>query len=907
MRNGHVPATGLVSAANRFVTTTNALRSMTARMRADADRAVAGRADRLAHQRDAALADLHSQAEQLHTRGREEARGAAEALGGARATDPVCRDVATDPLAVASYIRVGVAGSAVPVLVPLIGEANLQVVGDAQRADVSGLLKTILVRALTGCGPGQLALTVVDPLLRGVHGAFAGLRVVDDSLLVPTITDERGVDELVTRLVDQHQRVAGLVRGAADSLTDLRRHSRQPVERYELVVFLDFPTAVGERSAAALANIMRDGPAYGISVLLQCPGQTGPWPTGDVAGTRTELISMAPRLSWARIPDLSFHLDPPPTDNAVNRLVGSAVEAARTASAPSLPLTDLLPAPAQSGTGRSAGGISVPVGKAGPATVELGLGDPVAQRHNVLVTGAVGQGKSNLLQVIVHGLAARYAPSEVELYLVDMREGVTFFPLAGSPDRVGWLPHARVVSVHTDREYAVSVLDFVVAEFETRAQALRRYDGTYATFRERDTSSMPRIVLVVDEFQMLFERQDDLADRAAATLEKLVRMGRGFGVHVILASQAVSHLPALGPRSDVVFAQFPTRVALRNSRAESQVALDRDNDEASRLRYRGEAIVNHAFGRREDNLRFVVAAADENTLAGIRTTAWHRWRDSTSAPSVFDGRRQPGLDEVVPELRRLRRAAVNGSAGRQALVGRGVSVGQDAVGGYLAQESGRHLALLGAGTAMALGALQSAAISLAVQHPAGDARFTILDLTEPADGHLDPLVDLLTRLGFPPRVHGGRTVAQVLEPLAEQARAGRVGEPQYILGFGLDRAVDLDPGLNAQDPDALRDILAGGPNCGIHLIGWWASPAVFERQRGFGDVGMPSTLLAFRMDLRTAKDLMGAGCEWTGTDNRALLYAPRESGTTRLVVPFAPLDRPAVNTILRTDWDRDER
>jgi S-DNA-T family DNA segregation ATPase FtsK/SpoIIIE len=905
MANGRDPTTtDLASAADRFVTITNVLRSMMASMKAEIERGAASRAGQLARQRAAAAEDLRGQAERMRTRGQEDAREAAMALAGARAANSVYRDVTTEPLAVASHVRIGVAGKDVPVLIPLIGEANLQVAGDAQRRDVAGLLTTVLVRALTGCGPGQLAVTIVDPQLRGIHAPFAGLRSVDDSLLVPTITEEQGVDDLVGRLIDQHQRVAGVVRGTAGSLTALRRSSRQPVERYELVVFLDYPAAVSERTAAALANLMREAPKYGISILLQyCETPARP-PWDGVTSSPAELISMAPRLSWSRLPDLAFRLDPAPADDEVSRVIGTIVESARTAAAPTLPLAELLPTAATCGTGRSAGGISVPVGKAGPAVVEIGLGDAIAQRHNVLVTGAVGQGKSNLLQIIVYGLAARYAPSEVELYLIDMREGVTFFPLVGSPDGVGWLPHARVVGVNTDREYAVSVLDFVVSQFETRAQALRQYDGTYTTFRERDNNPLPRIVLVIDEFQMLFERQDELADRAAATLEKLVRMGRGFGIHVILASQAVSHLPALGPRADVVFAQFPTRVALRNSRAESQVTLDRDNDEASRLRFRGEAIINHGFGRHEDNLRFVVAAADETALTRIRTTAWYRWRDTTSAPSAFDGRQQPGLDEVAPELQRLRHAATSPSAGRQALLGRGVSVDQEAVGAYLAQESGRHLAILGSGTSMAVGALQSAAISLALQHPDGNARFIILDQLQPEEAGLALLVDLLTRLGFPPEVHSGRKSAPVLTTLAEQVRLGQIDDPRYVIGFALDRAVDLDPGLGgADDPDALRDVLAGGPNCGIHLLGWWASPAVFERQRGFGDVGLPATLLALRMDLRTAKDLMGAGSDWTGTDNRGLLYAPRESGTARLAVPFAPLDQSRVNAILRADWD----
>ena len=48
-----------------------------------------------------------------------------------------------------------------------------------------------------------------------------------------------------------------------------------------------------------------------------------------------------------------------------------------------------------------------------------------ALRPPALVTGAVGQGKSNLIAVLVHSWCQRYSPSELELYLLDFKEGVT--------------------------------------------------------------------------------------------------------------------------------------------------------------------------------------------------------------------------------------------------------------------------------------------------------------------------------------------------------------------------------------------------------------------------------------------------------------------------------------------------
>ncbi len=49
----------------------------------------------------------------------------------------------------------------------------------------------------------------------------------------------------------------------------------------------------------------------------------------------------------------------------------------------------------------------------------------------------------------------------------------------------------------------------------------------------------PRILLVVDEFQAFFTEDDKLAQEASLLLDRLVRQGRAFGMHVLLGSQTL--------------------------------------------------------------------------------------------------------------------------------------------------------------------------------------------------------------------------------------------------------------------------------------------------------------------------------------------------------------------------------
>ena len=50
---------------------------------------------------------------------------------------------------------------------------------------------------------------------------------------------------------------------------------------------------------------------------------------------------------------------------------------------------------------------------------------------------------------------------------------------------------------------------------------------------------MPRVLLIVDEFQEFFVEDDKIAQEVTLLLDRLVRQGRAFGMHVILGSQTL--------------------------------------------------------------------------------------------------------------------------------------------------------------------------------------------------------------------------------------------------------------------------------------------------------------------------------------------------------------------------------
>src|SRR5204862_148880 len=100
--------------------------------------------------------------------------------------------------------------------------------------------------------------------------------------------------------------------------------------------------------------------------------------------------------------------------------------------------------------------------------------------------------------------------------------------------------------------------------------------------RCRSGGAMSRILLIVDEFQKFFEATDRIASRARAALDDLARVGRSFGIHVILASQSISS-SAGGELESGTLNQFGLRIALTMNESDSRRILSKDNDAAKYL------------------------------------------------------------------------------------------------------------------------------------------------------------------------------------------------------------------------------------------------------------------------------------------------------------------------------------
>ncbi|MDM8076746.1 FtsK/SpoIIIE domain-containing protein [Actinomyces viscosus] len=734
----------------------------------------------------------------------------------------------------------------------------------------------LMAKALEETAPGQLEMLVFDDALKGMAAPFQEVNSGGEKIL-RHINDTQELTETIHHLHEHIQAVLNVIQGRTESLLDFRQLSPK-VEGFKLVVLSTDYELLSDEIKDKLTVLLKAGPAAGVTFLIH----------SMTLGVNELVLGLSQQcqVDGSTVLDersgVRGRFDPLSADEliTVSRRVASAVASAQVEP---VAFSEVQPLDTPWSLS-SRDGISFAVGTYGMSTIEVTLGDELNQRHNALITGAVGQGKSNLISVVVHSLCQRYSPSEVEFYMLDFKEGVTLQAFAPDPHTGSFLPHARVLGLDADREYGVNVLRHLFAIYRQRMATFKAAGvQNIRQYRLADPEAvMPRIVVVIDEFQMLFGEDDDTAESAVDLLVKGARLFRACGIHFILASQTISSGYLLGGTAgEGLFGQVPVRIALKNSLAESHATLGFKNDAASHLRSR-EAIVNLDYGELSSNRKTTIAYADDAILAKLRTAWWQQARDTVTPPEVFEGERRLSLHDdarVLPSLH----------AG-QAMLGRRISVGTAPLTVDFTTDVGRNLALLGTGPGHAV--LLNTALSLLHSTPA--AELILLDLIgdwhSPArDSVRAAFEQQLTKTGGTYRVVGKHQADALIDELAEQV-ADRADDadapPIYVIGFGLERW--------RSDSDDVQELAKSAPTVGIHLLGWWTKLDSFKEVMGFdGDVSF-DIRVAMHLDSASACDIFKEPLlAWTPQDNRALVWDSAVMSAPQGVIPYTVT--PAMN------------
>ncbi|GAC1467136.1 MAG: FtsK/SpoIIIE domain-containing protein [Isosphaeraceae bacterium] len=787
----------------------------------------------------------------------------------------------------------------VPALTPFprVGSVLIKA-ADAGRAEAVSLLQTLMLRYLTSLPPGKVRFTIIDPV--GLGENFAGfMHLSEYSELLVTSRIWTETPQIEQRLVDLSAHMENVIqkylRNEFETIEEYNAFAGEVAEPFRILVVANFPTNFSEGAARRLVSIASTGARCGVFTLISIDTKQQ-LPTGvHLKDLESHCVNFQWRegvLQWRdrELGQLPLRYDLPPAPDRFTRLMHTVGELARNANRVEVPFEFIAPGPEQYWTADSRAGIDIPLGRAGATKLQhLRLGKGTSQ--HVLIAGKTGSGKSTLLHALITNAALRYSPDELELYLIDFKKGVEFKVYATME-----LPHARVIAVESEREFGLSVLQRLDEELKARGDRFRDLGvQDLNSYRDADggKNPLPRVLFIVDEFQEFFVEDDKIAQEVALLLDRLVRQGRAFGIHVHLGSQSLGGAYSLA-RSTI--GQMAVRIALQCSESDAHLILSEENSAARLLTRPGEAIYNDQNGMVEGNNFFqVVWLTDERReeyLRAIRDLARTQGRPP-SAQIVFEGN-LPAIPSKNHLLANLLETSTWPAppAADLAWLGEAIAIKDPTVAVFRPQ-SGSNLLIIGQNEAMALGILQMALLALSAQQSPAGVQFFVFD-GSPVDSTLNGrLGQIRDRVPHLVREVVPRELAEVLELLAaevERRQKGEAGEAPhlYLIIHDLQRFRDLrksddDFGFGrygepkTEPPSKLfAQILREGPPLGIHTLLWCDSLNNLNRTFDRQSLREFELRVLFQMSANDSSSLIDLPAASRLGPNRALFFSEEE-------------------------------
>ena len=794
---------------------------------------------------------------------------------------------------------------------------------DEGRAAAVRALQAMMLRFLTGLPPGKVRFTIIDPVGLGENfAAFMHLADHDEKLVTSQIwTESTHIEQRLTDLTDHIASVIQkYLRNQYKTIEDYNRAAGEVAEPYRVLVVANFPAGFSPEAAKRLISIASSGPSCGVCTLVSADTRAAM--PRDFNINDLEAVSFT--LAWKdhafppKDPALTafpLALDRPPDAAVIAELVQKVGKASREAARVEVPFDYIAPKPDAIWTGDASRGFEVPVGRAGATRRQsISLGRGTAQ--HAVVAGKTGSGKSTLLHALITNLALTYSPDEAELYLIDFKKGVEFQGYASHR-----LPHARVVAIESEREFGLSALQRLDGILKERGDKFRDAGvNDLASYRAaRPDEKTPRILLIVDEFQEFFVEDDKLAQEASLLLDRLVRQGRAFGLHVLLGSQTLGGAYSLA-RSTID--QMAVRIALQCSDADAQLILSKDNTAARLLSRPGEAIYNDQNGLVEGNDPFQVVWLSEDEREQVLEEIQRRAGDRWPPPLVFAGNTHADLANNHLLARQLVSASIPRTP--VAWLGDPVAI-KDPTAAVFRPLGGANLLVIGQNEEAARGLFTAACLSLAAQLPppapadvaSGDVNqstpipapapargptFTILDGTpDDADD-----ADYFTK--FAAQVPGGSTpgragIAAALADLSAEMDRRHKGQstdrvPRFLFVFGIQRFRDLRKveedfgfgrrGGGEREPspgERFQSLLRDGAAVGIHVIVWCDSLTNLNRTFDRPQLREFAQRVLFQMSATDSSTLMDTPAAAKLGRTRAL-YLTEESERAEKFRPY---------------------
>lgn len=798
----------------------------------------------------------------------------------------------------------------------------------ADRSYVQGMIQPLLLKLFMSFPAGKLEATMIDPLELGASFSDVpklaegpnSARIIDTKIWSKERDIENAIATLRQRLENMTQAYGG------------DQNSRLKKEVIRALAITDFPVGFSEAALKDLHAIVRNSASLGVCVLicandeeLEKLKQRHGTLVAEIAQSMVETEASGKRFVLSEVMSGRLFLQLDEMSDVMERkdkilpLLCDAIEHAqlKVERFDSMYKDDVYDS--NNWFGGNHDEVAIPLGIKGANTVVkmvLGRGGGSTE-HHALIAGQTGAGKSTLLHTLIMSTLTNYSPDEVQMYLLDFKEGVEFSAYTRYR-----LPSLRVVAINSEREFGLSVLKELCVELETRTKHFTRYgvSDINGYVKLADVPKVPKLLLIFDEVQELFRSKgesDSISSECLSCVNKLVMQGRALGIHIILACQDFSNCAGL----EAYFSQMAIRIAVKGSEEGAASILSADNAGIKTLQNQpaGAAIYNNGGGVESANSFFQVSYINEKERLNLLARLDTYFTDADVAPLYEEYQTRVLLTNAEDNIHNcFNRLILDGPSSVEPL-----GVSNDGYGLLLGQSFGKksifmpelrmkdrdNMLIVTRDEKMALSLSELSAMSVLYEElhtdaDKGNALIYIVDMLaeELTDGECD--FDFLESQ-FPKQVKVAKIgeaenlISSLHEVLLKRAEGTVPAKERiFLLFFGINRARRLcTDGMYSGDENGelspigmLQKILSIGPRYGINSILWGESIHGIEFVLGERYASMFDKRIAYGLD-EESMDILVAESDVKALRGKTAVYI--DISTDVRNTHFRPYDVPA--------------
>lgn len=756
----------------------------------------------------------------------------------------------------------------------------------SDRKDVQQLIQPLLLKLFMSFPAGKLEATMIDPVELGTS-------FQDISRLASSPDSARIIDKKIWSKEKDIENAIAILRQQLENMVQSyagNQESRLEKEPLKALAITDFPDGFTDTALKDLHAIVRKSAFLGVCVLIcandaeltklkQRNGALVSTLTQNMvetkaAGNRLKIIENHTKHTFLQLDEMRDVME---KKEEIFSLISDAIEHApvKVEHFESMYKENIYDSNNWF-TGKH-GEIAIPIGIKGADTVVkmvLGRGGGSTE-HHALICGLTGAGKSTLLHTLIMSTLISYSPDEVQIYLLDFKEGVEFSAYTRYR-----LPSLRVVAINSEREFGLSILKELCAEFKERTKYFNRYAVSDIESYEKllDVPKVPKLIMIFDEVQELLRSQegkeDSMSRECLNCIGQLVMQGRAAGIHVILASQDFHNCTGL----ETYFNQMAIRIAVKGSEEGAASILASDNRGIRTLQGRpaGAAIYNGGNGAETANNFFQVSYISKEERFDLLSRLDAYFTDPEVAPLYEEQQTRVLLTNAEDNINNCFNKLIlyginsvmplgNHEDGYGLLLGQGFGKKSIFVP-ELRAKSQDNLLIVSKDEKMAMSLFELSAMSVLYENLHTNtckmrALVYIADLfaDEPKDGECG--FDFL-ETQFPKQVRVAKTgdiedLVSILYETVVDRLEGRISSDEriFFLFFGI-HCLEKECGNGLSAIEKLRKIITDGPEYGVNSMIWSESIQDIELMLGERYKTMFHKYIAYGLDAESMKSLV---------------------------------------------------